>query len=387
MLLATRCSVALMRRCLAKLATVLFLVLPAFSPAEESDARNVRDLVLAEQFAAADALLDDMREKFMTDIAVESDMYRRWDQFNRPVPELEKALTRWVEIGDSANARLARGIHFTSMGWRARGDAYISATSKTQLRSMEAYFRLALEDFQAVLEQRPDELFAYCYAMEVLMAFGADEAVQGLYEKALEEHPLAYTPRSFYLTSLAPWWGGSMQEMEQVVDDSRAFYDRNPELRALEGRATSVLAEKADADGKFAMALTLYNRALEQGGPNWRYLNGRGEMYMRLHRFDEAIADLNRALVLRPDFVEALEHRSYSHYQRGQNESAIQDITRIIELGGSTARLHGIRADAYRRLGRFDEALADVTIAIEMDPSADLYKRDRDRIVEESRLH
>lgn len=387
MLLATGCSVSLMRRCLGNLATALFLVLPTFSPAEESAAPNVRDLVLAEQFAAADALLDNMREKLMTDIAVESDMYRLWDQFNRPVPELEKALTRWVESGGSANARLARGIHFTSMGWRARGDAYVSATSKTQLRGMEAFFRLALEDFQAVLEQRPDELFAYCYAMEVLMAVGVDEGVQALYEKALEEHPLAYTPRSFYLTSLAPWWGGSMQEIEQVVADSRKFYDQNPELRALEGRATSVLAEKADADEQFAMALTLYDRALQQGGPNWRYLNGRGEMYMRLDRFDEAITDLDRALVLRPDFIETLEHRSYSHYARGQNESAIQDITRIIELGGSTAWLRGIRADAYRRLGRFDEALADVTIAIQMDPSDDEYKRDRDRILEQSRLH
>ena len=160
MLLATHCSVALMRRCLAKLATVLFLVLPTFSPAEESDAPNVRDLVLAEQFAAADALLDDMREKFMTDIAVESDMYRLWDQFNRPVPELEKALTRWVEIGDSANARLARGIYFTSMGWRARGDAYVSATSKTQLRGREAYFRLAWGAVQAVVARRPDVVVA-----------------------------------------------------------------------------------------------------------------------------------------------------------------------------------------------------------------------------------
>jgi tetratricopeptide (TPR) repeat protein len=219
--------------------------------------------------------------------------------------------------------------------------------------------------------------------MEVLMAFGVDEGVQGLYVKALEEHPLAYTPRSFYLTSLAPWWGGSMQEIEQVVDDSRAFYDRNPELRALEGRAASVLAERAGADGQFPTALTLYNRALEQGGPHWRSLNGRGETYMRLRRYDEAIADLNKALVLRPDFVETLEHRSYSHYQRGHNESAIEDITRIIELGAGTARLHGIRADAYRRLGRFDEALADVTIAIEMDPGADLYKRDRERILAE----
>jgi tetratricopeptide (TPR) repeat protein len=381
MLLATRWSQALTRRCLAKLATALFLVSPTLCPAEESDAPNVRDLVLAEQFASADALLEDMREKFMADIAFESDMYRLWDQFNRPVPELEEALTRWVESGDSANARLARGIHFTSMGWRARGAAFISSTSKAQLRGMEAYFSLALEDFQGVLEQRPDELFAYCYAIEVLMAFGADEGVQRLYAKALEEHPLAYTPRWFYLTTLAPWWGGSMQEIEQVVVDSRPFYDQNPELRALEGRATSVLAEAADSAGEFATALTLYNRALEQGGPNWRYLNGRGEMYMRLGRFEEAIADLNRVLVLRPDYVEALEHRSYSHYRRGQNESAIQDITRIIELGAGTARLHGIRGDAYRQLGRLDEALADVTIAIEMDPGAEVYKRDRERIL------
>lgn len=380
----TRCSVAFLGRCRATLAAALLLTLPTGSPAQESAAPNVRDLVRAEQFAAADALLDDMREKLMTDIAVEPDLYAQWDQFNRPVPELEKALTQWVETRNSANARLARGIHYTTMGWRARGAAYVSATSDTQLRGMEAYFRLALEDFQAVLERRPDELFAYCYAMEVLMSFGADEAVRELYEHALEKYPLAYTPRSFYLTSLAPWWGGSMQEIEQVVDDSRAFYDRNPELRALEGRAISVVAEKAGADGDFATALTLYNRALEQGGPNWRYLNGRGEMYMRLRRYDEAIADLNTALVLRPDFLETLNHRAYSFYELRQNEGAIQDITRIIELGGATARLHGIRADAYRQLGRFDEALADVTIAIEMDPSAALYKNDRARILAES---
>ena len=380
----TRGSRAFLRRYHAGLATALLLTLATGSSAQKSDGPNVRDLVLAEQFAAADALLDDMREKLMTDIAVEPALYVQWDLFNRPMPELEKALTQWVETRNSANARLARGIHYTAMGWRARGDAYISETSNAQLRGVETYFRLALEDFQVVLEQRPDELFAYCYAMEVLMGFGADEAVQRLYENALEKYPLAYTPRSFYLTSLAPWWGGSMQEIEQVVDDSRAFYGRNPELRALEGRAISVIAEKADADGEFATALTLYNRALELGGPNWRYLNGRGEMYMRLGRYDEAIVDLNRALVLRPDFLETLNHRAYSFYERGQNESAIQDITRIIDLGGATARLYGIRADAYRRLGRFDEALADVTIAIEMEPSADLYKQDRARILAES---
>jgi tetratricopeptide (TPR) repeat protein len=343
--------------------------------------------VLAEQFAAADALLDDTREKFMADIAVESDMYRLWDQFNRPVPELEDALTRWVESGASQNARLARGIHFTSMGWRARGTAYIRSTSKTQIRGMEAFFRLALEDFQAVLQQRPDEMFAYCYAMEVLMAFGDDEQVQRLYEKALEVQPLAHTPRSFYQTSLAPWWGGSIQEIEQVAHDARALYDWNDELRALQGRATAVRAEGAGDAGKFAAALKLYDEALQQGGSHWRYLNGRGAMYVKLRRFDEAIADLDRVLVLRPDFIEALENRAYALYQRGQFESATQDITRIIALGGSTAWLHHVRADAYRRLGRFDEALADVTIAIEMDPSDDEYKTARDRILEEARPH
>jgi tetratricopeptide (TPR) repeat protein len=369
----------------AVLAAAFLLLLPIVSPAQESDASGiaqVRDLVQAEQFAAVDALLDDMRERFTTDIAFESQMYLLWDQFYRPVPGLEGKLTKWVETGNSANARLARGIHYASMGWRARGNAYIRETSEKQLRGMEAYFRLAVEDLQAVLEQRPGELFAYCYAMDVLMNFGVDETMQGLYRRALEEHPLAYIPRSFYLTSLEPRWGGSIQQIEQVVADARALYDRNPQLRVLEGRATLVLADEARAAGDFATALELYNRALEQGGPNWRYLHGRGGVYMRLGRFEEAIADMNEVLVLRPDYVYALEYRSWSRYQRGQNENAILDITRIIELGDGSARQYGIRADAYKRLGRFDAALADLAIAIEMDPADGRYRAERDWILE-----
>ncbi len=76
----------------------------------------------------------------------------------------------------------------------------------------------------------------------------------------------------------------------------------------------------------------------------------RGQAYLTLKRYDQALADLNRAIELDPAEAWAI------------------DLNRAIELDPDDAEAIGSRGQACRLLGREEEALADFARATELDP-------------------
>ena len=61
--------------------------------------------------------------------------------------------------------------------------------------------------------------------------------------------------------------------------------------------------------GRYDEALADYNRALELRPDYTEALNNRGNTYHELERYNEALADYNQALELRQEYVEALYNR------------------------------------------------------------------------------
>ncbi|MGK7907510.1 MAG: tetratricopeptide repeat protein, partial [Synechococcus sp.] len=55
----------------------------------------------------------------------------------------------------------------------------------------------------------------------------------------------------------------------------------------------------------------------------------------------------------------------------GRYEEALADYNRAIELNPDDAWAIGSRGQAYRAMERYDEALEDFTRALELDPSLD----------------
>ena len=136
-------------------------------------------------------------------------------------------------------------------------------------------------------------------------------------------------------------------------------------------------------------------------GPNdAAFYNNRGEAYLRVHKIDKAIADLSKAIGLKPDYAKPYVNRGLAHISKSDFDKAIADLntavklqpelaeaynnrgiayakkrdvnkaitnfTKAIELKSDYAEAYNNRGNAYEEKGDFDKAIADFTKAIEL---------------------
>ncbi len=87
-----------------------------------------------------------------------------------------------------------------------------------------------------------------------------------------------------------------------------------------------------------------------------------------LKRYDEALADYNRALELRPDYPEALNNRGNTFDELERYDEALADYNRAIELRPDDPVKLKNRGTSYTKMERYDEALADFNKALELKP-------------------
>jgi tetratricopeptide (TPR) repeat protein len=85
-------------------------------------------------------------------------------------------------------------------------------------------------------------------------------------------------------------------------------------------------------------ALESYTKSIELNSKYPESYNNRAYTYMMLQDYDRAIPDLDKALELNPNYVNALMNRAdVLNYRKEDNEAALRDYRKIIELTGSTS--------------------------------------------------
>ena len=78
-----------------------------------------------------------------------------------------------------------------------------------------------------------------------------------------------------------------------------------------------------------------YTQAIEINPENTETGNiyeARGQVHMRFKDYDAAIADLDRAIQLKPNKISALEERAKLHEQLGDKQAARKDWENIAQL-------------------------------------------------------
>ena len=100
----------------------------------------------------------------------------------------------------------------------------------------------------------------------------------------------------------------------------------------------------------------------------------RGAININLERHEEAISDLNEAIRLNPNYVEAYVLRGLSNNNLGRREEAISDANEAIRLNPNSAEAYFLRGLSNNNLGRREEAISDLNEAIRLNPnSAQVY--------------
>jgi tetratricopeptide (TPR) repeat protein len=96
----------------------------------------------------------------------------------------------------------------------------------------------------------------------------------------------------------------------------------------------------------------------------------RGEALAGAHKYDEAIAEYNIAIRLRPDYAEAYNDRGHSyHWKGGDGDRALADFTRAIELRPNYPTAYNNRGVVYMAGGNAAKAIAEFDRALELNPN------------------
>ncbi|MGO4335343.1 tetratricopeptide repeat protein [Labrys sp. KB_33_2] len=96
--------------------------------------------------------------------------------------------------------------------------------------------------------------------------------------------------------------------------------------------------------------------------------SNRGNAYVSLQRYDEALADLNEALRLDAGNETAYVGRGNVHFWRGENDLALKDFALAIKLDPRDANPQHGRGNVYFNQGRYEEAIKSYSEAIRINP-------------------
>jgi tetratricopeptide (TPR) repeat protein/S1-C subfamily serine protease len=120
---------------------------------------------------------------------------------------------------------------------------------------------------------------------------------------------------------------------------------------------------------KYELALADYNKAILLN-PNLAgaYYN-RGVLYRLQEKYDLALADWNKAIEINPNFAEAYVNRGALYYDLQKYELALADWNKAIKINPNLAQAYYNRGLLYHNQQKYELALADWNKAIKINPN------------------
>ena len=126
--------------------------------------------------------------------------------------------------------------------------------------------------------------------------------------------------------------------------------------------------------GMIDQAMADFNQALTVK-PDYNYaLNGLGVAYYRKRDLQTAIQYFDASLAQDPTYAEPYTNRGNVYLDLKEYDKAFADYSKVIELKPTEAKPLVTRGEAYKTAGKYDLAIADYNAAIALDPKyADAY--------------
>ena len=103
----------------------------------------------------------------------------------------------------------------------------------------------------------------------------------------------------------------------------------------------------------------------------------RGALYAKKGMLDEALAEINEALNIDPNYASAYNDRGIVYIHKDQYARAVADYTRALEIDSGFALAYLNRGLTYSLKGQYEKAIADFSKAVEIDPGDALVYNER----------
>lgn len=225
----------------------------------------------------------------------------------------------------------------------------------------EGRFDGALEAIDRVIAEDPHVPEAHNMAGNVHSQQGNHERALLAYKEALAEDPQHLGA----LFSLALTY----EELGRI-EEATVGLERVLELDPRASQASFVLAQMQIDREEFNEALSTLGAIEDPGSAGERALrrNLVAECYIGLDRLDDARAELDRALELKPDLPDAHYNLGVIFERRGNMERAMEAYGQELEVSPNSFRAHFGMAKLFGATGRADEMIDHLETTIEINP-------------------
>jgi tetratricopeptide (TPR) repeat protein len=306
------------------------------------------EMLRGRQFSDLTRRVEAEQARFEADPQREPVTNQMWSTFAIADPALDPVIEAWVAEVHSYVPHTVKGLYHRARAWDERGGNLALETSPEQFAGMSDHAKIARASFARALELHPKLMIAWSSLLDLAKADSGAAARKHLLAEATAVCPSCLAPRRQYLTTLAPRWGGSYQEMYAYLARISADIARYPRLSLLSGYPALEHALEARDAGHHDTAVHFLDEALSHGD-YWAYRSARCREWSRLGRYEEALADCEFWLAHGTARADALYWKAVAlrHLAREEEAAAAIEVARkldptnhtLAESDGNLARL------------------------------------------------
>jgi tetratricopeptide (TPR) repeat protein len=135
-------------------------------------------------------------------------------------------------------------------------------------------------------------------------------------------------------------------------------------------------------EGRWEEAIAEFDKAIDLDPDYAMAYYNRGLTYHKLEKHDQAIADYGKAIELDPGYSEAHYNRGHAFFELDEYGLAIADFDKAISLDPDDAEAYVNRGSAYAKLGERDQAIADYEKALTLTTDPEVVALVRENLQE-----
>ena len=117
------------------------------------------------------------------------------------------------------------------------------------------------------------------------------------------------------------------------------------------------------------MAIKAFNFIINQDKQNIAAYNNLGNVYKTLHKFDEAKKCYEKALELKPNYIESIGNLGNLYFELNNYEKAILQMKKVLSLNSEDVKMHYNLGLVYQSTGDFKNSLKELNKVLELDPT------------------
>ncbi|HET9733792.1 MAG TPA: DUF4034 domain-containing protein [Burkholderiales bacterium] len=239
----------------------------------------------------------------------------------------------WLEAApDSYDAHLAAAMHYRGLGWYARGTAYGHETAPARHAEARAQFTIAHGLAQASLALAPQPFLSQALMLDLARHLPDRSKADELYAAALAARPRSVLLRAQRLDALQPRWGGSLEEMGELLAEAREAKLDAADLAWLEALRLAYEAADLEDRGRPREGSALAESSLAARETAYGHVL-RGRMLRTLGDGVTAQAAFERAVQLDPWDRYALNNLAQGLRRKGQRGPALEAYKRAALAG------------------------------------------------------